>query len=75
VEGGVYYQYWGTGSSAGPVRQYWLMAEGDLDGDGVNNIVQRWFSYQGTTLQKIAGTNPNWKWTWENDLPAGGGTF
>lgn len=75
VEGGLYYMYWGTGQQFASTRQYWLIADADLDGDGVNNQVQRMFLYQGTVLQRFAGVAPNAKWTWEWEFPPGGRTF
>jgi len=74
VEGGVYYTYWGSGIMAGTSRDYWLNAEGDLDGDGVTNLLARRFLYDGTTLLRLAGTHSS-KCSWESDLPAGGGVF
>ncbi len=72
VEGGVYYQYWGTGTEAGQQHQYWLIANGDLDGDLQLDQMQRLYQYQGSQLQTIAGSpNPSCTWEWRfpgNDL-------
>jgi prepilin-type N-terminal cleavage/methylation domain-containing protein len=71
VEGGVYYRYWGTGNEAGQQHQYWLIGDGDLDGDGVLDQMQRYYAYQATQLQHFAGSPSGCTWEWRfpgNDL-------
>jgi len=70
VEGDLYFVYWGTGNHNGGTRQYWLVADADLDQDGVVNSVQRLYQYQGQNLQRIAGVAPiaNCSWQWETPL-------
>jgi len=74
VEGGVYYRYWGTGAEAGQQHQYWLIADGDLDGDTVLDQMQKLYQYQATQLQHFVGsTDPNATWEWR--FPGNDQTF
>ena len=59
VQGAVYYSYEGLASEESLSRYTWLRATGDLDGDGVQDVLDRYWRYSGTTLQRVAGTTCN----------------
>ncbi len=73
VEGGVYYRYSGGGSELGQQHSYLLVAQGDLDGDGVIDEMDRTFTYQNGKLQQLAGSPPDC--TWEDRIPGPDITF
>lgn len=56
VEGNVYYSYSGSGQVVLPTRWHVLSAVGDLDGNGAQDTVQKWWIYTADLLQK----NPGW---------------
>lgn len=71
VEGGLYFVYWGTGSQTGSRRQYWLVAQADLDQDGVVSTLQRLYSYEGSTLQHLAAVPPSANCSLQSEIPFG----
>ncbi len=77
MEGGVYYSYYGFGvvepAAAGLVRYYYIIADGDLDGDGRVNQIQRLYLFERERLYRYAGAPPDGQISYEWDL--GGGTF
>lgn len=75
VDGSVYYVYWGSGAQAGQSRDYWLVADGDLDGDGATNRLSRRFLYAGPDLQRLPGGATTGNWSFDVEIPAGGGVF
>lgn len=71
VEGNLYYVYWGAGNQNRGTRQYWLVAQADLDVDGTVSTMQRLYSYQGAVLETWAGAPPSCKCTFQWDVPNG----
>ena len=74
VEGGLYYVYSGFGVHSGGTRQYWIIANGNLDNDAITNTVERYYSYVGTTLQRDPAS-PTGDVTWEVETPADGSSY
>lgn len=74
-EGGLYYVYWGTGFHNGGSHQYWVIAAGDLDSDGIVNQLDRYYSYVGEKLQRLPAFDCATGCTWEWETPANGMSY
>jgi prepilin-type N-terminal cleavage/methylation domain-containing protein len=55
VEGGVYYAYYGYAYDSPGFRYTYLLTQGDLDGDGQIDQVEKVWEYQGSQLLRFAG--------------------
>lgn len=75
IDGGLFYNYWANGQVFGGTRQYWIIADGDLDGDGAANTMQRLYQYQADQLQTFPGADPRCKCTWNWEWPADESTY
>lgn len=68
VEGDVYYSYWMQAVAQPGNRQVWIGANGDLDGNTVQDQIQRLYFYTGTRLERFWGAQScsdcsmEWRW-------------
>jgi prepilin-type N-terminal cleavage/methylation domain-containing protein len=77
VEGNVYYSYSGNGLKDAPpaaTRFHMLDIRGDLDGDGVQDILQKWWMYDQDSLRQDLGAN-GIDCSLENRIPWDGSVF
>jgi hypothetical protein len=75
VEGDVYYSYWAQALAQPGNRQIWISGYGDLDGNHIQDTIQRLYFYTGTRLEKWWGPQVCNDCSLEQRWPADGREF